>query len=52
MFYSTLWTWTFSDLKIHRKQFVNASNKKDKIKKIPLVVHRSINIFLPKMKKP
>lgn len=52
MFYSSLWTCTFSDLKMHRKQIVNTSNKQDKIKKTPSVIHRSINIFLPEIKKP
>lgn len=52
MFYSSLWKWTFSDLKMHRKPIVNTSKKQDKIKKTPLVVHRLINIFLSEIKKP
>lgn len=48
------WTsdWTYSDLKMYGKQMVNTSNKKDNIKKTPLVVHRSIHIFLPQIKRP
>lgn len=52
MFYSSLWTWAFTDLNMHRKQIVNTSNKQDKSKKNPLAVHRSINISLPEIKKP
>lgn len=46
MFDINLQIWTLSDLKVYSKQIVNTSNKKDKIKKTTLVVHRSINIFL------